>query len=769
MYPLNLEPYAAGGHCAVAICLGETPLIDPDNVCDLVKSLQEKFTDIAFLICDEIHKYEMMIPRNMTITRAQRLAIKKGDDMDAILNTAFKRLRQNGQLSSNLTILRWSQIEDQDYQKVHDIMYQYRKNFDEELRASSGFYIKRRLAVVTLTEERLENFTKYTLAELPVQLVGFNYDNRQYTTIFHPVYPRKNPDGSAGNVNSAYVSPIDTVVQAYRNNSDVVGDISRSVPHMEAGKVRRVFFDRPVPEEVKEKLCANGLDAPLVEAAVLNLLEGWAFDDQLIGYDDEETFADKKAWAGGYCFGGTMIWSIDFQPSDNSTDGYVPALPDLDGIGAIPKDLQDKWAEQWADAYIKSQKDNTNWAQNLYRNLFEKKDHTKFSCVTPNSQCDFEASCAEFNKVGKGGLYYLFQSMSSFHTFMKALNQQYDSKITLPLAAASEMRLILDIKSGLPQTTINIGSVLGSAFSMANAIAAPLPGVGGPLAGISGLASMIRTFTSTVGGNDNAVDATDTLTFAVKTAAVERKRKIADIVSSEYGDFGHAQADLPKTMLVGGADNPAIKALGYGAWLRDSDLTDLSGAEERMSDKMNQALLWQMAIFFKGFYVVIRDDLPINRCTHPNNTWDDRTNRCVDILSWWPKSASGRVGSDLAMEKVWAKWNMSPLWTLLNAVECWENNGGKIGDAKVKALQSEWANGVPLPCFFAMPVLKGNWSKDAASDGAIWLAGDFVGQEGQDGRLWPKDKCDKANKELDPITGGQVKKCSSLNKVGGEE
>ncbi|EXL74424.1 hypothetical protein FOPG_10455 [Fusarium oxysporum f. sp. conglutinans race 2 54008] len=526
-----------------------------------------------------------------------------------------------------------------------------------------------------------------------------------------------------------------------------------------------------------------------------SMMKQITFDDQWIGYDDEETFADKKAWADGYCFGGTMIWSIDFQPSDNSTDGSgdVPALPDLDGIGAIPKELQDKvlkkcdtgfsydnygdlpklWydsgAEQWADAYIKSQKDHTNWAQNLYRNLFEKKDHTKFSCVTPNSRCDFDASCAEFNKIGKGGLYYLFQSMSSFHTFMKALNQQFDSKITLTLATVSEMRLILDIKSGLPQTTINIGSVLGSAFSMASAIAAPIPAVGGPLAGISGLASMIGTFTSTVGGNDNAVDATDTLTFAVKTAAVEGKRKIASIVSSVYGDFGHAQTDLPKTMLVGGADNPAIKVFGYGAWLRDNDLTDLSGAVERMSDKMNQALLWQMARLFKGFYVVIRDDLPINKCTHPNNAWDDRTGRCLDILSWWPKSASGRVGGDLAMEKVWDKWNMSPLWTLRNAVECWENNGGKIGDAKVKALQSEWTNGVPPPCFFAMPVLKGNWSKDAASDGAIWLAGDFVGQEGQAGRLWPKDKCDKANRELDPITGGQVKKCSSLNKVGGEK
>lgn len=63
------------------------------------------------------------------------------------------------------------------------------------------------------------------------------------------------------------------------------------------------------------------------------------------------------------------------------------------------------------------------------------------------------------------------------------------------------------------------------------------------------------------GGNDNAVDATDTLTFAVKTAAVESKRKIADIVSSVYGDFGHAQSDLPKTMLVGGADNRPSRSL----------------------------------------------------------------------------------------------------------------------------------------------------------------------------------------------------------------
>ena len=37
------------------------------------------------------------------------------------------------------------------------------------------------------------------------------------------------------------------------------------------------------------------------------------WDDQWIGYDDLETAALKKKWASGFCFGGTMIWSVDFE------------------------------------------------------------------------------------------------------------------------------------------------------------------------------------------------------------------------------------------------------------------------------------------------------------------------------------------------------------------------------------------------------------------------------------------------------------------------
>lgn len=44
-----------------------------------------------------------------------------------------------------------------------------------------------------------------------------------------------------------------------------------------------------------------------------SMMKQITWDDQWIGYDDEETFAEKTKWADSQCFGGTMVWSIDFQ------------------------------------------------------------------------------------------------------------------------------------------------------------------------------------------------------------------------------------------------------------------------------------------------------------------------------------------------------------------------------------------------------------------------------------------------------------------------
>lgn len=54
----------------------------------------------------------------------------------------------------------------------------------------------------------------------------------------------------------------------------------------------------------------KGLEPQLLEKAMMKQI---TWDDQWIGYDDEDTFAMKKKWASSYCFGGTMIWSVDFQ------------------------------------------------------------------------------------------------------------------------------------------------------------------------------------------------------------------------------------------------------------------------------------------------------------------------------------------------------------------------------------------------------------------------------------------------------------------------
>lgn len=41
-----------------------------------------------------------------------------------------------------------------------------------------------------------------------------------------------------------------------------------------------------------------------------------SWDDQWIGFDDEETMAQKTDWAAERCFGGTMIWSLDMNSGE---------------------------------------------------------------------------------------------------------------------------------------------------------------------------------------------------------------------------------------------------------------------------------------------------------------------------------------------------------------------------------------------------------------------------------------------------------------------
>ncbi|TEA14839.1 Oviduct-specific glycoprotein [Colletotrichum sidae] len=69
--------------------------------------------------------------------------------------------------------------------------------------------------------------------------------------------------------------------------------------------------------EIEGLIKERKLTPRLLEGAMMKEL---VFDDQWIGYDDEETIALKKKFANNYCFGGTMAWSVDFNSGTGDSD-----------------------------------------------------------------------------------------------------------------------------------------------------------------------------------------------------------------------------------------------------------------------------------------------------------------------------------------------------------------------------------------------------------------------------------------------------------------
>ena len=62
--------------------------------------------------------------------------------------------------------------------------------------------------------------------------------------------------------------------------------------------------------EIENLIKQKSLKPLLLSDAMMKQI---TWDDQWIGYDDADTIALKKVWADGQCFGGTMIWSVDFN------------------------------------------------------------------------------------------------------------------------------------------------------------------------------------------------------------------------------------------------------------------------------------------------------------------------------------------------------------------------------------------------------------------------------------------------------------------------
>jgi chitinase len=60
--------------------------------------------------------------------------------------------------------------------------------------------------------------------------------------------------------------------------------------------------------DIRNIISQKGLTPVLDQTQMVKQI---TYDNQWIGYDDADTVALKKQWANNYCFGGTMIWTLD--------------------------------------------------------------------------------------------------------------------------------------------------------------------------------------------------------------------------------------------------------------------------------------------------------------------------------------------------------------------------------------------------------------------------------------------------------------------------
>jgi chitinase len=354
----------------------------------------------------------------------------------------------------------------------------------------------------------------------------------------------------------------------------------------------------------------------------------------------------------------------------------------------------------------------------------------------------------DFNDIGKGGLFYMFLSLKNYFLWMSQLSIELDQQMSsISDSSVPTMRKALRI-SGSPPAELNVLSILSAAFTIASGPTAAMAPVAGYFAGTAGLFSM---FGATVGSGtvspDDPIDAEGSARTLIGDTRDEGIKNIKKLIAAVFG-YQVAQSDIPKAMLVGDSKykNPVVRVFGWGGWVRSVTLKGMEEFVANIRSNMDKALLWQMARTWRGLYVVVRDDLPKPKCINPNNAWDEDKGRCLDVLAWYPKKVSQTLGGNKDIEYAWNSWGMDKLATLRNAVSCWEDNKGHIGTPNTDVGSLKNKNPYDLPCFFVMPVLKGNYSD--VSKGSIWMAGDFPGQDNQAGKLWPKSKCAQGNKDL---------------------
>jgi len=117
--------------------------------------------------------------------------------------------------------------------------------------------------------------------------------------------------------------------------------------------------------------------------------------------------------------------------------------------------------------------------------LFKEVDQTEMSCVTTGAECRMSTTCKEFNDIGKGALYYLFQSMQNFHSFMGETRTRFTEQTIISSTSVENTISTLKIDAKRDPQTVNILGMLSGAMGIAAGFAGPVgAGALGVLGGV---------------------------------------------------------------------------------------------------------------------------------------------------------------------------------------------------------------------------------------------------------------------------------------------
>lgn len=150
----------------------------------LIWGLQHTNSKIAVLIPDKIHAVNYEVKSHYTVTRAMRVAMRKGQEVEAVVRAA---LAAESIPEAQVAILHWQDIEDSQYLKNHAVILQAFEN-NSEFRRVTVDMVKEapQLEDFDFDETQYERLAHYILDELPILIGGFELNSIHFNLLPYP-------------------------------------------------------------------------------------------------------------------------------------------------------------------------------------------------------------------------------------------------------------------------------------------------------------------------------------------------------------------------------------------------------------------------------------------------------------------------------------------------------------------------------------------------------------------------------------------------------